>query len=116
MKIFAAVLAPITILLFAACQGGGPKNAAKAEPGDNAYTPEIQGLIMAVHAQPDSNKIRRKLALALDSIGDYANAFKQIDTTVKKDTGNNLLWINRGNIAEDAGDTLAATESYVRAL
>jgi len=115
MKIFAAALTAITILMLAACNNNGQEKAGTAN-GHAGYPENIQVLIAAVHAQPDSNKIRKQLAWALDSIGDYANAFKQIDTAVGKDTGNNLLWINRGNIAEDAGDTLAALESYVKAL
>jgi len=116
MKIFTAVFTVSIIILFIACNGNTPKNAETTSAANNTYPVGIQNLLNAIKAQPDSNHIRIKLALALDSIGDYTNAFKQIDTAVSKDTGNNILWINRGNIAEDAKDTMAAMYSYAKAL
>jgi tetratricopeptide (TPR) repeat protein len=116
MKTFTVAFIAIILLLLSGCHNNGRENVGTTESGKSAYPQNIQILIAAVGAQPDSNRIRKQLAWALDSIGDYANAFKQIDTAVTKDTGNNVLWINRGNIAEDAGDTLAALESYVKAL
>jgi tetratricopeptide (TPR) repeat protein len=114
MKIFAAVFTATIILLLSACNNIQKKKGEEKEAAK--YPENINSLINAVHNQPDSNSFRVRLALALDSLGDYTNALKQIDTAVTKDTGNNVLWINRGNIAEDAKDTLAAMESYVKAL
>jgi tetratricopeptide (TPR) repeat protein len=116
MKMYTPVYTALIILLFAACHNKPADNASPNTAAGDSYPQVIQNLLNAVQAQPDSIRIRTKLALALDSIGDYAKALEQIDTAVAKDTGNNVLWIKRGNIAEDARDTVSAMYSYVRAL
>ncbi len=116
MKTNAAIIIATITLLILSCNNNNAKDPVVEASNKIAYPPNIQNLIAKLNAQPDSNKVRVKLAFALDSIGDFTNALKQIDTAVKKDTGNNLLWINRGNIAEDAKDTLMAMESYTKAI
>ena len=117
MKNFTAALAAITLAMLVACHGNSKKVTAEGDAATPTIYPEnIQLLLQAVQLRPDSLKVREQLALALDSLGDYTNAFKQIDSVVAKDTANNVLWIKRGNIAEDAHDTAAAMYSYIKAL
>ena len=117
MKIAAAVTTALTIAMLAACHNSDTKKtAANGDNPANSYPAFVGELMDAVKQQPDNNPMRVRLALVLDSLGQYSTAFNQIDTAVTKDTGNNVLWIKRGNIAEDAGDTLAAMYSYAKAL
>ncbi len=116
MKIAAAVTTALTIAMLAACHNNDTNKTAGGDASASIYPAFVNELMDAVRQQPDNNTARVRLAIVLDSLGQYANAFKQIDTAVTKDTGNNVLWIKRGNIAEDAGDTLAAMYSYAKAL
>ncbi len=116
MKIAAAVTTALTIAMLAACHNNDTKKTAGGGALASIYPAFVSELMDEVKQQPDNNMVRVRLAFILDSLGQYANAFKQIDTAVTKDTGNNVLWIKRGNIAEDAGDTLAAMYSYAKAL
>jgi len=102
--------------MLAACHDNSKKEVAANGTLNTVYPAYITELKYGVQQQPDNNTLRVKFAMALDSLGEYNNAFKQIDTAVTKDTGNNVLWIKRGNIAEDVGDTMAAMYSYAKAL
>ena len=106
----------VATVFFAACNGNNTQDIHNANSASVVLPKEITGLITAVHANPDSNNIRLKLAFALDSIGMSQLALKQMDTLVVKDSTNYKLWLNRGSIAENARDTLQAMESYAKAL
>jgi len=100
----------------AACGDKQTGNGTAATKTKNAYPPQVQNILDEVAAHPDSGNIRLKLVYALDSIGDFTNALQNINIILKKDSTNYRLWLNRGSIAEDAKDTLAAMESYANAL
>lgn len=76
---------------------------------------EIKNIKTAVAVNPDSTGLRLKLVYALDSINNHKDALAQMDSLVQKDKSNYGLWFTRGQIAENAGDTLTAMESYATA-
>lgn len=80
------------------------------------YPAYVQTLILLVKENPDSTGLRFKLASLLDSAGAYTQALQQMDTLLKKDSGNFGLWYAAGEIAEDAKDTSRAMMSYAKAL
>jgi len=103
-------------IILAACNGNSAEDIHKHDVYYMAMPKGVVDLYKAVKENPDSINFRLQLAFALDSIGMPAVALKQMDTLVTKDTSNYKLWLNRGAIAEDAKDTVAAMESYARAL
>jgi len=107
----------LTILLVA-CNGSADNNGSKDSviPAGKPYPSYIEDLFEAVKKIPDSAGLRFKLATALDSIGAYKPALEQMDSLLVKDSSNYALWFTKGRIAEDAGDTLLAMQSYDIAL
>lgn len=106
-------------LFFFSCnETGSSGNHSQDSAGAIAkpYPPYVEDLMEKVKAKPDSAGLRFKLAVALDSIGAYKPAMEQVDSLIKKDTANYALWFTKGRIAEDAGDTLLALQSYDKAL
>ncbi|TKK70207.1 tetratricopeptide repeat protein [Ilyomonas limi] len=110
------------ILLF--CTVVGCKNDSNTTTGDasgdnkkeKTLPPEVLALQQQVAQHPDSVGIRLQLAIALDSIDAYAPALKQMDTLIKKDSGNYGLWYTKAQIEEDAKDTANAITSYTNAI
>ena len=82
----------------------------------NTYPPYILSLFADVKQHPDSTGRRLQLAFALDSIGAFTAALKQMDTLIKRDSLNYGLWYKNGEIAEDAKDTSFAMMSYAKAI
>ena len=56
--------------------------------------------------------MRLQYAFALDSLNKYKEALQQMNLLTSKDSLNYGLWFAKGNIAEDAQDTLLAIKSY----
>jgi tetratricopeptide (TPR) repeat protein len=114
LKLFAILL----LTLLVACNGNNDQtpNKDSAAQTTKPYPDYVQDLFSAVKQQPDSTGLRFKLATALDSIGAYKPALEQMDSLLVKDSTNYALWFTKGRIAEDAGDTLLAMQSYDIAL
>ncbi len=75
----------------------------------------LQSFKQQLKLYPDSGGLRLQYALALDSIGKYKEALQQTDLLITKDSINYGLWFAKGNIAENAQDTMLALQSYSRA-
>ena len=120
---FCNMVKPLLIVSFSclllSCGNGIDNNNAgdSAVENNSTVTPAyVEDLYAQVKLHPDSVGLRLKLAIALDSIGFYKPALVQMDSLIRKDTVNYALWFTKGRIAEDAGDTLVAMQSYDRAL
>ena len=109
-------LAAISCLL-SACNGSGDDSSKKDEKASaqNQLPASTQTLQKQIQQNPDSPGLRFQLAFALDSIGMYQQALQQMDSLIQKDSLNYGFWFAKGNIAEDARDTLLAMNSYARA-
>ncbi|HNP23047.1 MAG TPA: tetratricopeptide repeat protein [Panacibacter sp.] len=110
----------LSLLLLAACDSG-INNSTETSNGapnkkENAIPGEVKQLYEEVKLHPDSAGLRLRLATSLDSIKFYEEALQQMDSLISKDSLNYGLWYTNGRIAEDAGDTLQAMQSYDRAI
>lgn len=113
------LFAPVLLLVFTCCNNNGhetSKNRDSTKANGKSYPDYIEVLFAQVKQQPDSAGLRLKLVAALDSVGAYKPALEQLDSLIKRDSLNYGLWFTKGNIAEDAGDTLLAMKSYDNAL
>jgi len=114
MKRFILITA-VSCLLFA-CNNSKDNNAkANTGPLKNQLPAFIQTLQKQVQENPDSVGLRMQFAFALDSVGMFREALQQMDSLTNKDSLNYGLWFAKGNIAEDAQDTLLAMKSYAKA-
>lgn len=112
-----SILFVLTAALFLwACNGNHTGDALKQDATGAGLPKEITDMYNAVKTNPANGNLRLTLAFALDSVGRPELAITQMDTLVAKDTASEMLWVNRGTIAEDAKDTIKAMESYARAL
>ena len=105
----------IVLICFSSCHGN--KENTIIEVNDDSIQSEvaIKNLTSILAQNPDSVGLRLKLVLALDSVHKPKEALMQIDSLIKKDGLNYGLWFTKGQVAEDAGDTLLAMESYTKA-
>lgn len=107
-----------TLLLLAACNGNKEDTSSdKTSVNTDSLLAqqEIRKIENDISQNPDSIGLRLKLVYALDSINNHKEALAQIDSLVQKDKSNYGLWFTRGQVAENAGDTLTALESYATA-
>ena len=104
-----------SLILISACNTSTDNNN-QAQDASGYYKEYIQYLNAQIKSSPDSTGLRLKLATVLDSAGNYHEALKQMDSLLLKDSANFGLWFTRGSIAEDAGDTILAINSYSRAV
>lgn len=99
----------LSVFLFFAC-----KNKEKPSKGKHLETlsPQVEELVSAVGKHPDSVGLRLQLVDALDSMGNLPLAMIQMDSLIKKDSGNFGLWFKLGSLKERSGDTLSAIGAY----
>jgi tetratricopeptide (TPR) repeat protein len=103
-----------SFLLFA-CNNPGNSSTEKKDPVKNELSPFIQSMQKQLQQNPDSAGLRLQYAFALDSMGMFKQAIQQMDSLTTRDSLNYGLWFAKGNIAEDAQDTLLAMKSYSKA-
>lgn len=103
----------ITILFFA-CNNTNDKQGV-TDSVKNETPPEIITMQQQLKLHPDSAGLRFQYAFALDSIGRFKTSLQQIDSLISKDSLNYGFWFAKGQVAEDAQDTLLALESYSKA-
>ena len=108
------LLTSLCWLMFA-CHNADVKQKAKTDSSKNEAAALIEGLQKQVKQYPDSTGLRLRLAIALDSAGMFPEALRQMDSLTNQDSMNYGLWFAKGNIAEDAQDTLLAMRSYAKA-
>ena len=85
------------------------------ESSDNKIPQALQNIQLAVQQNPDSAGLRLKLVYALDSNNLHKEALMQLDSLIEKDSLNYGLWYTKGQVAENAEDTLLAFQCYGRA-
>lgn len=73
---------------------------------------QVEQLLDNVAKHPDSVGLRVQLVDALDSLGKFQLAMVQMDSLIKKDSGNFGLWFKLASLKERSGDTLAAIGAY----
>ena len=113
---FCLILIVCTII---ACKNNKDTNNTSATGNnkkENTLPPEVIALQQRVAQHPDSVGARLQLAIALDSVEEYAPALKHIDTLIQKDSNNYGLWYTKAQIEEDAKDTAKAIASYSKAI
>lgn len=81
----------------------------------NRIPQALQNIQLAVQQNPDSAGLRLKLVYALDSNNLHKEALQQLDSLIQKDSLNYGLWYTKGQVAENAEDTLLALQCYGRA-
>ncbi len=109
----------LNLLLFISCNAGNTKNEKTVIDESNEYPDEIpalKNLYWQVKQHPDSTGLRLKLVYTLDSLNIHQQALQQIDILIKEDSLNYALWFTKGNVAENAQDTLLAMQSYANAV
>ena len=99
----------LVMLILGACKN--KENRAKGMQQES-LSPQVVQLADAVGKHPDSVGLRLQLVDALDSSGNLSLAMIQMDTLLKKDSGNFGLWFKLGSLKERAGDTSAAIGAY----
>ncbi len=114
---FCLVLIACTII---ACKNNTDTNNDTSTTGsgkkEKTLPPEVIALQQRVAQHPDSVGARLQLAIALDSVEEYAPALKHMDTLIQKDSNNYGLWYTKAQIEEDAKDTANAIASYTNAI
>ncbi|OYY21949.1 MAG: hypothetical protein B7Y15_13675 [Bacteroidetes bacterium 24-39-8] len=99
----------VGLLLVFACKNKEQKaDSLKNEQ----FSQEVEQLLDNVIKHPDSIGLRVQLVDALDSMGKFQLAMVQMDSLIKKDSGNFGLWFKLGSLKERSGDTLAAIGAY----
>ncbi|WP_153799704.1 tetratricopeptide repeat protein [Foetidibacter luteolus] len=111
----AALVCVLCILFLGACNGSD-KKPAEDIPAPAPVPAYISALQEAVNKYPDSASLRLQYASGLDSIGSFKEALLHMDTLVGKDSTNYGLWFFRGQVSEEAQDTVAAIDNYTRAI
>ncbi|HRH60005.1 MAG TPA: tetratricopeptide repeat protein [Chitinophagaceae bacterium] len=109
------VSAFIVIAILWSCHSSDTKTTT-AQPEKNLQQEMIASLKQQLNAKPDSAGLRLRLITVLDSAGLFKEALQHIDSLTSKDSSNYGLWFTKGLVAEDAGDTLLAEESYLKAI
>lgn len=97
----------LTAVVLFAC-----KNKGTQPNGKEKMSPIVEQLVSAVEKHPDSVGLRLQLVDALDSMGNLSLAMVQMDSLIKKDSGNFGLWFKLGSLKERSGDTVSAVGAY----
>src|SRR5438067_1013161 len=110
----------LIVCSIAACKNNTDTANDTSATGNNkkekTLPPEVIALQQRVAQYPDSTGVRLQLAIALDSVEQYAPALKHLDTLIQKDSNNYGLWYTKAQIEEDAKDTASAITSYAKAI
>src|SRR6476469_1585785 len=96
----------LCILLFS-CKDKSNQSETAAQNNE-----EIESLQKQIRSNPDSIGLHLQLINLYDSIGDFKKGYAEIDSLIKKDSGNYAFWFRKGNLAESAKDTAVALRSY----
>ena len=102
----------IVVYFFSACNNSDTKTQQTADSLNNSSAQYLKSFEQKVQMFPDSAGLRLQYAFALDSLDKFPQALQQMDLLTQKDSLNYGLWFAKGNIAEDAQDTILALKSY----
>jgi tetratricopeptide (TPR) repeat protein len=104
----------ISIVLFA-CNSNNSSTGKTDSIQHDPLKLVIENMQKQLKEFPDSPGLRLQYAFALDSLKMYKEALDQMDSIIKKDSLNYGMLFAKGQIAEDAGDTMLALKSYSKA-
>lgn len=104
------VMIAVAGMLFA-CNNAGPAGGGQVAVGP-AQPSVLTEMEQQLRVAPGNDSLRLQYALLLDSLALHNDAIRQMDTLVQHDSANNKLWFIRGQLAENAQDTLEAMKSY----
>lgn len=108
----------VSFFVFCSCNSGSDSDKTSTINSSNATiaTPETNSLKQLIDKYPDSAALKLRLAIAFDSLGNYAESLSILNNLIAKDSLNFGLWFTSAQVAEDAGDTALAMKHYERAL
>jgi tetratricopeptide (TPR) repeat protein len=116
-KKWLSVLSAAMVLLIISCKNS--ENNSNKKNGKNVdieYSESLISDISLLKSNPDSNGLRMKIALAMDSVGDYKNALSQMDSLIKRDSSNYAFYFTKARISQDNQDTTQAIHNYKKAI
>lgn len=108
------ILITVFCFLLFACNNTNEKRD-KTDSVNNETSRLIESMQQQLKLFPDSAGLRLQYAFSLDSLNMFKQALQQMDLLISKDSLNYGLWFAKGNIAEDAQDTILALQSYSKA-
>ena len=103
-------------LVIFSCKNKEQKTDTKSDKKEIVYTDELKGWMHLLESRPDSNGLRFRIAVTMDSIGDYTAALAQMDSLIKRDSANYAFAFTKGKIYQDAKDTANAIAYYGKAV
>lgn len=110
MKIWIIVIVT-SLVVFSCTQNNNNTTEEKAAP--QQFTEQLKA---AIKQYPDSAGLRMRLINTYDSLKMYKEAISQTDSLIKRDSLNNGLWFTKAQLQEDNKDTVAAIDSYTKAI
>ena len=102
-------------LLFLGCYNESAEKKSGTLVKDEMPVP-VKELFAKAKQNPDSIGLRLQLVDALDSIGAYQQAMRQMDSLLTKDSLNYGLWYRKALLQENLKDTAGALRSYRYAI
>ena len=99
----------ITIIFLSSCNNNSSEK--KAEIQVDSTLKAVADMKKIVNQFPDSVPLKVQFIDALDSMKQYKEAIAQIDCLIIKDRFNNNLWLRKGQILREKGDTLQAIDA-----
>lgn len=109
------IISFLFIFLIASCHLINDKKTISTNDDSLQNVALIQDLKNNLSKSPDSADLRLKLVFALDSINKPREALQQIDSLILNDSLNYSLWFTKGQLAENAEDTMLALHCYASA-
>lgn len=110
---FPVLIAAICVVC--ACHTNDNAADTKTDAAKKAITSFTEEMQQQLQQFPDSTGLRLQYAFMLDSASQYKEALAQIDTLLQKDSLNERFLFARGQVAENAQDTMLALKSYAAA-
>lgn len=104
------------IMTFSCKNDENNSNKKNGKNIDIEYSESLISDISLLKNHPDSNGLRMKVALGMDSVGDYKNALIQMDSLIKRDSSNYAFYFTKARISQDYQDTTQAINNYKKAI
>jgi len=98
------------IFILASCNNNSTTQKGETQVVDSVKK-EVEDMKKEVNKFPDSIPLKVQFIDALDSMKQYKEAIAQIDCLIIKDRFNNNLWLRKGQILREKGDTLQAIDA-----
>jgi len=101
----------LTCICLFSCKNGAESNKdSKNKPDSGQHM--VNEMTHVITQYPDSMPLKVQLIDLLDSMKKYDDAVKNIDCLIIKDRFNNNLWLRKGQILREKGDTVKAIDAF----